>query len=89
IDMMMMTRSGTLAAAAAATDAVTLSNSKSSHPTSSCRPHSQVTKKIFNKNNNASGAHLFARSNSTTGSRSPSSDSSSWSSTNSSHSSSS
>ncbi|CAF4624693.1 unnamed protein product, partial [Rotaria sp. Silwood2] len=39
IDMMMMTRSGTLAAAA--TDAITLSNSKSSHPTSSRRPRSQ------------------------------------------------
>ncbi|CAF4242876.1 unnamed protein product [Rotaria sordida] len=86
--MMMMTRSRTLAAAAA-TDAVTLSNSKSSHPTSSRRPRSQVTKKIFNKNNNVSGTHLFARSNSTIGSRSLSSDSSSWSSTNSSRSSSS
>ncbi|CAF3383659.1 unnamed protein product, partial [Rotaria sp. Silwood2] len=78
IDMMMMTRSGTLAAAA--TDAVTLSNSKSSHPTSSRRPRSQVTKKYL--------IRITIRSNSTTGSRSPSSDSSSWSSTNSSHSSS-
>ncbi|CAF1456048.1 unnamed protein product [Rotaria sordida] len=109
-----MTRSGTLAAAAAATDAVTLSNSKctvivnkqaqtrshhtlqgrkrspsSSHPTPSRRLRSRVTKKIFNKNNNVSSTHLFARSNSTIGSRSPSSDSSSWSFTNSSRSSSS
>ena len=59
IDMMMMTHNGTLAAAAA-TDTVTLPNSKSSHRTSSRRPRSQVTKKIFNKNNNVSGAHLFA-----------------------------
>ncbi|CAF5094056.1 unnamed protein product, partial [Rotaria sp. Silwood1] len=84
--MMMMTRSGTLAAAAA-TDAVTLSNSKSSHPTFSRRPRSQVTKKILNKNNNVIGTYLFARSNSTTGSRSPSSNSLSRSSTNSSRSS--
>ncbi|CAF3878268.1 unnamed protein product [Rotaria sp. Silwood1] len=110
--MMMMTRSRTLAAAAA--DAITLSNSRSTvivnkqaqtrshhtlqgckrspsslNPTSSRRPRSQVTKKILNKNNNVSGTYLFARSNSTTGSRSPSSNFSSRSSTSSSRSSSS
>ncbi|CAF3519513.1 unnamed protein product [Rotaria sp. Silwood1] len=102
--MMMMTRNRTLAAAAA--DATTLSNSRSTvivnkqaqtrshhtlhgckrspsslHSTSSRCPRSQVTKKILNKNNNVNGTYF--RSNSTTDSRSPSSNSSSRSSTNS------